>query len=684
MKKKMILSLMLLTLVLSSVLTAVFSEPALIPKNVLILHSDEEFMPANIDVNSALVGRLKASTQFEISIYSEYMDPNRIYDAQQMEDFTQQFRKRYTQVPPDVIIAIDFKAYTFLTTTVKDLVGDTPLVFCLMPEGLIDESTLPPSITGNYLNIDSSGTVDVIMHMHPGTQEIVVISGAGTPDLNKEKIVIDDLTKNEPPVPVTYISGMTMDDMMTYVSRLPQGSIILYNAIFEDANGDQFIPREALRMLNRVSSVPIYGIIFTNMEYGLVGGSLFEFQEVAFDTADKTLSILSGVPPSALPIEKVKNKIYMNWTFFNRWGISVKDIPEDAILVNQVFTPWELYRGQIIGTIVLIIVLSSLLFYALMQLRQKQIAQKELQVLNEGLEDIVASRTEELEASNTELQTTNSQLQDEIENRMAIEQELTATLESLHSTQQQLVSAEKQAVVHHLVRNLLHRVNTPLGTSLSYIDLLRHQIENDPAIVESEVKEDELFIIKSLHKSQDKIKSTMDTLKAMLEIESDEAFHAVYLKQFILDILAHNPVQEEGDDTPIMLFCYPDKQLSIQTSSFKAAIENLIAYAKISRLHNKNLPPAELSVLHVENGLEMVYQDEALGKGENIENVFDPYAFNAFKTDPSGLELVILYNHITIGMSGSVTLDTRTNDEGVEQTVIKMRIPLKRNQEDLE
>ncbi len=671
--KKMIPLILILIIAISQ---SNFATPNLQPKKILILHSDEEFIPANIDINKALVGRLKSSKEFAISIFSEYMDPPRFYDEVQMSLYKDNFIERYQNIKPDLIIAVDFKAFNFLTTTAKQLINDTPLVFCMVPEGIIDEQTLANNITGNYMNIDTSGTVDVIMHMHENTQQIVVISGAGPADKIKLKEVKNDLLSENISVPVIFNDDMTMKEMESFVSNLNDGSVVLYNAIFEDNAGEKFIPREALRSLNDVTSVPIYGIFYTNLDYGLVGGSLFEFDEVAYDTANKALSILSGVSPSNLVIEKVTNKVYMNWALFEKWNIDIKDIPENSIVLNQEFTVWELYRFEILGTFALIIVLTILLFYLSLQLQLKRKAQMELEQLNDNLEKIVGERTEALNNNNIELTHTNGQLNDEIVNRIAVEEELTATLDELSSTQQQLVAAEKQAVLHHLVRNLLHRVNTPLGTSLGYADLLRHQIESNIGRAPNDIQKDELEIVTNLLASQDKIKSTMDTLKAMLEVENEEAYHTVNLKQFVIDIITRNPVTDYENTAPVMLFCYPDLTLSLQTSSFKAAVENLIAYAKLSRKSIDGLEPAELSILYEDNVMELVYQDDALKHSKNIESIFDPYAFSAFKADPSGLELVILYNHITIGMQGDVQLTQVHDDEGVEHTVVKMTIPV--------
>ena len=77
-----------------------------------------------------------------------------------------------------------------------------------------------------------------------------------------------------------------------------------------------------------------------------------------------------------------------------------------------------------------------------------------LRELTEQLEDRVNIRTQELQSSNVNL---------------------TNTLNTLKLTQQQLIESEKMAILGNLVVGVSHEINTPLGTSITALSLLKER-----------------------------------------------------------------------------------------------------------------------------------------------------------------------------------------------------------------
>lgn len=371
-----------------------------IPKKVLIIHSNEEFIPANLHLNPELFSVLKNNEKFSITLYSEYLDVARLHNETIETLYAAIFNERYEIIDPDVIIAIDFKAFTFLKEKAPSFFNSTPIVLCMLPEGLIDEKNLPSNITGNYLNIDALGSANIIMDMHPDTTEIVIVSGSGAADKSKLIEIKKSLRTFDYDASISVLAEMPFDDTLEAISKLPSSSVILYNAIFQDLNGEVWIPSEALIEMNKHTSVPIYGLYFTNLVNGLVGGSLFEFKEVANDAALKTIQILEGRNPSDLKMSKVINKSYFNWALLKQWDIDEKNIPENSTLLYKNFTIWELYKYQIIGVILFIILETGLIFLLMMQLNLRRTAEKKLIIFNTELEYLVDERTKTIHSIN--------------------------------------------------------------------------------------------------------------------------------------------------------------------------------------------------------------------------------------------------------------------------------------------
>ncbi|EKO13799.1 sensor histidine kinase [Leptospira kirschneri] len=90
--------------------------------------------------------------------------------------------------------------------------------------------------------------------------------------------------------------------------------------------------------------------------------------------------------------------------------------------------------------------------------------EQEIRFVNEGLEEIVAKRTEELRTVNQYLISKNEQVIRAIAN--------------LKNTQKQLVRSEKMAVLGQLVAGIAHELNTPLGAIVSSNEAIQLVLSN--------------------------------------------------------------------------------------------------------------------------------------------------------------------------------------------------------------
>ncbi len=592
-------------------------------KKILIIHSDEQFIPANSSIDSTIVSELNASSDFRFIIFSQYLDANRFDTKEVIQINRNLFDAKYSSLKPDLIITVDYKAFEFIQKDTNGIYDNTPIVFCMVPEGQIDVLKLGKNITGNYMNIDAFKTAELIMKIHPKTKEIVVIFGNGSADSSKEEGVIIALKPLNSRVKVTFLKNLSIEGISEKLSKLPNDTVVIYGSLFQDSQGKTYIPREALKRINLKTRVPIYGLFYSNLDYGLVGGNLFEFAEVAKDAARKSIEILKGQTPSNLPILKVENKNYYDWNELNRWKISEQQLPKPYTLINKNLTLWDKYKLQISGVLLLIFMQTGFVLFLIHQLQRRRRAEKQILQLNEGLEDLVIRRTDEL-----------------------------------HEIQKKVFIVEKQEGINHLIQNLLHRINTPLGNAINFIDLLKRDIaQTDIDSLKEGLSNDWQGILNHLQSNQSSIRETMESLKNLLDVDSTEPVVAVNLADEIQLILydRHESTTLKND-FPVVLVCYPEKVVSLQLNNFKKAVYSLVEFAQNSHSKTKDAKAAELIFDLVEQKLILLYKDVLLEDVFDLEKIFTPYGYNAFKSDGFGLELAVFYNCVTLGLNGDVEI----------------------------
>lgn len=615
-------------------------------KKILILHSDEEFIPANIEINKYLIEELRRTAKEPITFYSEYLDTIRFTTPEDFSEFQQTLIKRYSTINPDIIVAIDYKAYLFAAESLTKDQPNRPIVFCMLPKSLFDSQKVPANATGSFMNIDIIGTLDIIKKIHPQVEKVSIIAGDGPSDESKVKEVSDRLkAHNGYPFSIEFVRNKSISEFETFAATRTNSEILVYLSIFEDRLGKQFIPREALAKLDKVTTVPIYGLFYSNMDSGLVGGSLFEFKRVALDAASRCVALLSGQTPHSLTPEYVTNKSYLNYPMLKRWQISESKVPEGVELYKQTFTPWQLYQKEIAIVFIVIALFIVLTVILVVQLRLKKSAEQALKELNAKLEHLVDERTGDLLQKNIELK----------------------------EAHQKIIQSEKQTLIQNLSRNLLHKINTPLGVSISYIDLMRSLVESDEKQFDNEDLKGEEGILTRLMTNQLRIKSIMESLERTLHIEQSPEKSRIHLEEVLrLGVLERQSIQMTQSD--VLNLRYTNAEVWINEKSFVAALQCLTDYAHTSvKSYSK---ASELSLSIEDSSLVLIFKSDSFAQLENIKSIFEPYTLLPFKNDDSGLELTIFNSIITLGLSGTVALIQETTSEEDFGVAIKAVIPV--------
>lgn len=294
-----------------------------------------------------------------------------------------------------------------------------------------------------------------------------------------------------------------------------------------------------------------------------------------------------------------------------------------------VYQKIQLYKGWFF------IALTSFLFYSFASLNNNHVLSLNLKL---------QSKNEELWAATEELVAMHDSLEQTIDERTS---ELTLAHEELRK-------ADQQESMHQVVRNLLHRFNTPLGNAISYTDLLS---ANCSRVNIAELSHAEnCAILSSVRSNHKQIVLIMDTLKNMLEIDHSEEPSLINLSE-IIPVILYDTFSFSLEQSKAMLTLeYPLMNFYLPEKNIKIALVSLTQFAKRQRENQGELLPASLTITHSESELTLIYQDATLSDISSLDEIIDPYAFNSFKTSNAGMELSILYNCVTLGLTGTFTI----------------------------
>jgi PAS domain S-box-containing protein len=351
-------------------------------KKVLILHSNNAFIPANRIVDGAIVPALNAAGIPTSSIYGEYFDSRRFRNGMVPDEYISYLREFYASLKIDLVIINEESTLDFVARYGQRFLPDVPVVLCAVSAGAPIPDFLKGRVTGSLKKMDAGGNIIGIMALQPGVREIAVLVGSGEQDVFFEQILRKELRDNPPPLRIIMLKDRPLPELLSEISGLGSQSALLALSFFRDSAGGIYNPGDVVDMVVRRSPVPVYGISDTYLDTGFVGGNLMSFRDLGADAAARAVSILRGEPFPQPPMSIYGNRYYYDWRKLVEWHIPLSRVPAGSVILNQPPGAWSVYRSEIILTLVLFFSCVALIITLTFQLKRRRRAEK--QVLESG------------------------------------------------------------------------------------------------------------------------------------------------------------------------------------------------------------------------------------------------------------------------------------------------------------
>lgn len=302
-----------------------------------------------------------AENQVKHELYIEYLDTKRFKTKDYLQHYFETLRNKYSDRKVDAIIATDDNAFQFLLQYHNALFAQVPVVFCgvnFFEQSMIEGREL---FTGVVQAPSIKETIELAMKLQPGARNVVVLSdNTETGQAYKENVV--EIEQHFGKLEFIYLDGkdLTHDDLYDRLSRLHDDSIVLLTLWLSDKDG-RFIPwAKGMPVISAKSPVPVYGIVESPLEFGLLGGKVQSGWYQGQKVAEMTIRILIGHESlAAIPVvTQSPNKYIFSYNQLKRWKISRDSLPEDSIILGEPPSFYEKHSVYIwsVGIIIIILV----------------------------------------------------------------------------------------------------------------------------------------------------------------------------------------------------------------------------------------------------------------------------------------------------------------------------------------
>ena len=301
-------------------------------KRVLILYSYHESLPWDRLIDESLRATIASKATFHVEINSEHTNLVTYTDDEYLLKLVDLYRYKYADRTMDLVIGVGEEAVNLLLDYGDKLFSQVPMVF-VTTEGLSPRRSFSgPNRTSVVWGFDIKATVDLIAELLPPTRQIFIVAGTTVTDRKLIKLARTSLQGYTKRFAINYLTDIKVENLLEKVAQLPEHSVLLYLTIFQDAAGNNFIPREILSVISKKANVPIFGITATSLGYGIVGGSVVSAESVGEKCAEVALRILQGESTVDLVSEGIPNRLMFDWRQLKRWGISEDKLPPGSIV----------------------------------------------------------------------------------------------------------------------------------------------------------------------------------------------------------------------------------------------------------------------------------------------------------------------------------------------------------------
>ncbi len=351
-----------LLLALLALLCCASSSPARDAKRariVVLLFPEARLLPEILAVEGAI--RPTLDPEGAVNFYTEYLDLSRLSDAQDEQQMIAFLREKYASRQVDLIMPVAFPTLRFFLKHRAALFPGVPAVFCAANLDAVAGLELGSAITGVRLPSEWGSTLEAALALQPATRRAVVITGTSEIDQNLQAAAAHDLARYGTRIEVAYLAGLPIARLLEEVAVLPKDSIVLFVSLLRDQAGRLFTDPEAVSLIARASSVPVYSWSETHLGHGIVGGRLASFETQGTRAAELAVRVLRGERPETLPVVDGGKTAYMfDDRELRRWGLSASRLPAGSIVRYEEVSLWSLYRWNIVGAGALVAALALL------------------------------------------------------------------------------------------------------------------------------------------------------------------------------------------------------------------------------------------------------------------------------------------------------------------------------------
>lgn len=317
--------------------------------NVLVISSSSRLLPGFVEFDRGLGGGDGDTARNPPRFFVEFLDAPEFGAEAYEAKAVAYLKEKYATRPPKVIVSAGNSALPLLLRHRAEMFPGVPIVHASVERAFLNGLALPADVIGVPVEYDIRGTLELALHLHPGANRLVIVTGAGRWDRERQAAIRAVVENRHLELPVEYLEGRPGSEVAARLAQLTPDTIVLTPGYFDDGTGRTTTPRESVVMMAAASAAPLYVLFSSQIGAGAVGGRVASFVEMGRQARMMVNRLLEGVPPSSIVAPPmIPTQVNVDWRQIRRWNIAADSIPSEATIQFREPTLWEAHRTQVI------------------------------------------------------------------------------------------------------------------------------------------------------------------------------------------------------------------------------------------------------------------------------------------------------------------------------------------------
>ena len=315
---------------------------------------------------------LEAKTQIEY--YSIYLNSNEPHNQAGYNNvISEMIRTEFIARYPDFVIVSGNEAFDFVMKNYYLLFPNVPVLFYGV--SALNASMiygLEKNATGISETISFYKTASEMLELFPKTNQIFILNDHYlSRSIRIRESIQNDLRTHNLQAQVVFSKDKPLPEILEEIKGFGPDTLVLIGNYISDSEGTFYSEADVQRLVSQASINPVFCLTASFIGNGTLGGFITSEEIKSSTIASMATKILDKTPINEIPVifdSSFHNQWQFDFNTLKKFGIKVKNLPKDYVLINRVLPIWESNPTEFkllltIASLFLLIILGLIVFF---------------------------------------------------------------------------------------------------------------------------------------------------------------------------------------------------------------------------------------------------------------------------------------------------------------------------------